>query len=282
MGEDLFGPPYASHAIDTSMFCSKSGEVPTGIQSSMHASGTLNETIRSECAEEAPRTFQNDSASGEMEDRTQGTGETMDVDMDHNPDNVPEHTQEYSLRGAMMDNPDTEDQTIQIQSPEEEAPLDAPIDSTLTDQGAQDPFPQEALTSCDEVPQDCSDKDYDQNRVLVVFNVQEAEQQDTNTEDPSAVPYVCTNLYVGRLPDPRAGDPTTPPLAQNAVRIEQVFEIMQAQVQDPARGWGVLMSDVRKVLTTERFAENAGSRVIPKGYVTWPVFVRTVLHTLHR
>jgi hypothetical protein len=113
----------------------------------------------------------------------------------------------------------------------------------------------------------------DPERVLVVMEVVEAAEGGAQ---------VAVRLYVGELPDPNSSGPSTPPLASSAVSLEAVFEMMQEQVHNAGNGWGVLMSDVRAVLTPAKFQENAGTRHIPAGFVTWPVFVRTVLHLLHR
>jgi hypothetical protein len=89
-------------------------------------------------------------------------------------------------------------------------------------------------------------------------------------------------LYVGSPPAPHEDHPCTPPRAQALVSIEDVYSMLQTQIQDPERGWGVLMRDVRNVLTAKRFKENAGSRAVAEGCTTWPIFIRTVLHMLHR
>eukprot|EP00892_Ulva_mutabilis_P005280 jgi/Ulvmu1/3123/UM015_0163.1 len=97
-----------------------------------------------------------------------------------------------------------------------------------------------------------------------------------------ATGIVNTSLHVGKLPDPHAADPSTPPMASVAVDLEQVYELLDEQIRDPANGWGVLMEDVRTVLKPERFTENAGARTLPTGKVTWALFVRTVLYLLNR
>ena len=257
MEEGLFSPPFAAHAIDPALFGSHPGEVAP--MSGMHdpdpaaASGT----IRSDAAEE---TF---DTSDHVDDVAVGDAHTQEA------------TQEYSLRGDLGDSPE---------NPE------GPSRETCGNDERTDPY--EASQSAQSEAQMLAVQDgfesggFNADRVLAVFEVHVRGQQDDTAETGGdahcAEPFVAVHLYVGQLPDPTADDPATPPLAQNAVRIEDVFEIMQEQVHDPARGWGVLMSDVRKVLTPERFKENAGSRITPPGYVTWPVFVRTVLHMLHR
>lgn len=94
--------------------------------------------------------------------------------------------------------------------------------------------------------------------------------------------YVTATLHIGKLPDPHANDPSTPPMASTAIDLKEMYEVLNEQVQDPARGWGVLMDDVRRVLKPSRFTENAGRCTLPHGKITWPVFVRTVLYMLHR
>lgn len=93
---------------------------------------------------------------------------------------------------------------------------------------------------------------------------------------------VRTLLHVGGLPDPHASDPSTPPMALMAIKLDAMYELLAEQVSDPAKGWGVLMQDVRNVLSPAKFSENAGRCTLPAGTITWPVFVRTVLYILHR
>lgn len=97
-----------------------------------------------------------------------------------------------------------------------------------------------------------------------------------------AMGQVTASLYVGALPDPRGADPSTPPMAFVAIDIEEVYDLLYEEVRDPAKGWGVLMDDVKVVLEPNRFSENAGRCALPHGKVTWPVFVRTVLYMLNR
>lgn len=258
MEEGLFSPPFAAHAIDPALYGSHPGEgAPV---SGMHEPAAASGTICSDTTREAFDT------SDHVADVAVADVAVGDV-------HTQETTHEYSLRGDIVDSP--------------ENPEGPPLDTCGND---EDTDLQDA-SRLSEVPMFAVEDGFegggfDADRVLAVFEVhargQQVDAAETEGDGHCAEPFVAVHLYVGQLPDPTADDPATPPLAQNAVRIEDVFEIMQEQVQDPARGWGVLMSDVRKVLTPERFKENAGSRIIPPGYVTWPVFVRTVLHMLHR
>lgn len=100
--------------------------------------------------------------------------------------------------------------------------------------------------------------------------------------ESDATCHIKVALHVGQLPDPHANDPSTPPMASVTISLDQVYEILHEQLQDPAKGWGVLMEDVKSVLRPERFVENAGMHSLPVGKITWPVFVRTVLYLLHR
>lgn len=258
MGEDLTGSPFASHVIDPALFPSQSGELGAEPPASdARTSGAAHDATSSDSAREV---F--------------GASEHADV-LDGGDALVPEATQELSLRGGLMDTPENV----------EEPPLDTAVDPEpaehLIVEDAYQPPELSVLVLDGE-----SEGNFDPGHVLVVFELQGLGQQGGSAEDEGDLqrkePFVGVCLYVGQLPDPTADDPSTPPLSQNAVSIEEVFEAIQEQLQDPARGWGVLMSDVRKVLTPARFHENAGSRMLPTGYVTWPVFVRTVLHTLHR
>lgn len=253
MGRDLFEPPFAVHAIDPALFGSHPGEgAPL---SSKQDPDAASATACSHTDREAfdPSEHVDDVAGSDV--RAQ------------------EAAQEYSLRGDLVNK-------------SEELPLDTASHNQNVEDTVMKDVSQLSEGPISEVGVGCEDGDFDPHRVLAVFEVHASGQHDGSEENErggqSAEPFVAVHLYVGQLPDPTADDPVTPPLAQNAVRIEDVLEIMQEQVQDPARGWGVLMSDVRKVLTPERFIENAGSRITPPGYVTWPVFVRTVLHMLHR
>lgn len=260
----LFGPPFASHAIDPALFGSHSGEVPP--LSGIPAADAAQDTVVSDSA---------------REEEVCGISDHVDA-LDGDDAHAQEATQEYSLRGGL----------IETSEMPEELPLDDPVDaakaedSVLKDACQLPDAPMLALP--DGHMGDGYEGVHNPDRVLVVFEIQDGGQQEGTAEGEGegqcTKPFggVRVGLYINELPDPTADDPSTPPLAQNAVRIEEVFEIMKQQVQDPARGWGVLMSDVRKVLTPERFRQNAGSRCIPQGYVTWPVFVRTVLHLLHR
>lgn len=94
--------------------------------------------------------------------------------------------------------------------------------------------------------------------------------------------HVTASLHIGGLPDPHANDPSTPPMASIAIDLKDMYEVLHEQVQDPTKGWGVLMDDVKHVLKPSRFTENAGRCTMPHGKITWPVFVRTVLYMLHR